>query len=97
RLRAQAGQRSGEIEVNAAAALANAAALIANFLGAARRDVARRQVPEARIFSLEIIVAFVFGNLLGRALVTGLFGNPDASVIAKRFRHERQFRLVRST
>ena len=59
--------RVGEIEIDAAAAGPDAASLVAHFLGRARRDVARRQVAEARILALEIVVALAVGNVAGRS------------------------------
>ncbi len=84
----------GEVEVDAAAALADAAALVAHLLGRARRDVARRQVAETRVFALQIIVAVAFGDLGRRPPVAGRLGHPNAAVVAQRLRHERQLRLV---
>src|ERR1041385_2853458 len=81
RVLAETRDRIGEVEVNAATALADAAAFIANFLGRARRDIARREVPEARIFSLEIVIAIGFRNFIWRSLVAGFFWHPDAAVI----------------
>src|SRR5688500_2713138 len=63
------GERVAEIQVNAAAALSDAAAFIANFLGRPRIDVAWRQMPRAWRLPLEVIVALIFLNLTGRAFV----------------------------
>ena len=75
-------------------ALADAAALVAHLLGVARRDVARDQVAEARVLALEVVVALVLGNLVGRPLVARLFRHPDAAVVAQALAHQRQLRLV---
>ena len=66
RVFAETLDRVGKIEINAASARADAAAFIANFLGRARRDIARREISEARIFSLEIIIALGFRDLVRR-------------------------------
>ena len=83
-----------EIEVNAATALADAAAFVAHFLRAAGGNVARREIAEARVFPLEIIIALRFRNLRRFALVAGIFRHPDAAIVAQRFRHQGQLRLV---
>ena len=75
-------------------ARAHAAAFVAHFLGAPRRDVPRRQVPEARVQPLEVVVALALGNLVGRAPVAALPRHPDATVVAKRLAHEGELRLV---
>ena len=68
--------------------------LIAYFFRRARGDVARREISKARIFPLEVVIALVLRDFLRRALVPFLFRHPDAAVIAQRFRHQRQFRLI---
>ena len=57
RLGAEPLDRVGEVEIHRQAALADAAALVADLLGVARRDVARHEVAEARILALEVVVA----------------------------------------
>ena len=59
--------RVGEVEVDGEAALADAAAFVADLLGVARRDVARHEVAEARILALEVVVALALGNLVAAA------------------------------
>src|SRR5262245_52907864 len=80
---AEAPDRVGEIEVNAAPAGAGATPLVADLFGRARRDVARRQVAVARIFAFEVIIALVFGDLARPATVAGLPRHPDAAVVAE--------------
>ena len=88
----------GKIEINAAPAWANAAAFVANFFGCARRNIPRRKIAVTGIFSLEIIIALVFGDFVRRFAVIFLaFGDPDASIIAERFGHESQLRLMLAT
>ena len=71
---AEALDRFGEIEINAEAGLADAAAFVADGLRGARCHVARDKIAEARVAALQIIIALVFGDLAGRPLVAGCFG-----------------------
>ncbi len=81
----------GKIEIDAATAWANAPAFVTNFLCRARRNIARRKIAVARIFSLEIIIALVIRDLVRRfAAIFLVLWNPDAAIIAQRFRHQRQ-------
>ena len=57
RMFSQALDRVGKIEIDAATAWTNTAPFVANFLCRARRNIARRKIAVARIFSLEIIIA----------------------------------------
>src|SRR5690606_17091046 len=84
----------GEVEVDAEAARSDAAPVVARLLGRARGDVARREVPEARVFALEVIVALGLGDLVGGALVARGLRHPAAAVVAERLAHERELRLV---
>ena len=84
----------GKIQINAQAGLAHAAAFVAHRLGIARRHIARHQIAEAWIAPLQVIIALGFGDLIRRALVARLHRHPDAPVVAQRFAHQRQFRLV---
>ena len=63
---AQPADGVGEVEIDAASALADAAALVAHFLGRPRGDVARGEVAEAGILAFQIIIALVLGDLVGR-------------------------------
>ncbi len=81
--------RIRKIEIDAAAARTYAPTFIADVLGRARGYVARRQIAIARINSFEIVVAFAFRYVIGMARVSRFFGNPDAAVVAQRFRHQR--------
>ena len=84
-----------QIEINAASAGPNTASFVANFLGRTRRDVARGEIAVARIFSLEIIIALRFWNFVRRFVaIFFAFRDPDPSVVAQRFRHERQLGLM---
>ena len=70
----------GEVEVDAAAEVADlgadAAALVADVLGLARRDVARHEVAERGVDPLEVVVAVLLGDLARvlLAVVAAFFG-----------------------
>ncbi len=92
--RPEAGDGVGEVQVDAPAARAHAAALVAHLLGVARGDVAGHQVAEARVLALQVVVPFLLGDLVGRSGVAGLDRDPDAAVVAQRLRHQGQLGLV---
>ncbi len=86
---------SREVEVDAAAARAHAAAVVARLLRGPGRDVARGEVAERRVLPLEVVVAIVLGDLARRLVaVLLLLRHPDPAVVAERLGHERQLRLV---
>src|SRR5207244_10350470 len=87
----------GEIEVDAAAARTDTLPFVAHFFGAAGGDIPRREIAEARVLALKVVVALVLRNLIGTARVAALLRNPDASVVAQRLRHQRQLRLKIAT
>ena len=91
---AQALDGSGKVQVHAAPARADAAAVVALFLGGAGGDVTRGQVAEARVLALQVVVALLLGDLVGRTVVALLLGRPAAAVVAERLRHEGQLGLV---
>ena len=93
-LGAEAADGVGEVEVDAEAGFADAAAFVADGFGVAGGDVAGDEVAEGGIFALEVVVALVFGDLIGLALVTFLLWDPDAAVVAERLGHERELGLV---
>ena len=64
-VRAHPVDRVGEIQIDAEAAGADAAGLVADRLGGAGRDVARGEIAEAGVASLEVVVALRLGNLIG--------------------------------
>src|SRR5690606_1077716 len=87
----------GKIEKHGKAGSAHTPALVAHIFCIARSNIARHQVSEGRVFPFKEIVAFAFGNAHG----VGRFKtfhrclrNPYPSVVAKRLRHEGEFRLV---
>ena len=99
RVLAQALDRVGEVEVDAAAEVADhrahAATLVADVLGLAGGDVAGDQVAEGGVDPLQVVVAVLLrdvARVLGAVL--GLLRHPDATVVAQRLRHQRQLRLV---
>jgi hypothetical protein len=86
---AQALDRVGEVEVDAATEVADhradAAALVAHVLGLARGDVAGHQVAEGRVDPLQVVVAVLLGDLRGSlSQSSALLGHPDAAVVAQR-------------
>ena len=84
----------GEIEIDAEAGFANAAAFIANRFGVAGSNVARNKIAKAGIAAFEIVIALGFGDLIRRAFVACFERNPDAAVVAQRFAHESELRLI---
>ena len=68
--------------------------LIANFFGRAGSDVAWNQISETGVAPLEIIIAFIFRNLLRGPRVSFFLWDPNAPVVPERFRHERQLGLI---
>ena len=93
-LLAQALDGVGEVEIDAQAGFAHAAAFVAHRLGVARGHVARNQVAEAGIAALEVVIALVFRDLVGRALVALFLRHPDAAVVAQRLAHQRELGLI---
>ena len=91
---AQPGDGVGEVEVDALAAGADAAALVADVLGGAGGDVAGHQVAEGGVDALQVVVALVLGDLGGRAGVARRLGHPDPAVVAQRLAHQGELGLV---
>ena len=83
-----------EVEIDAVSARPHAAPLVADLLGRARGHVARHQIAEARVAALQVVIALVFGDVVRPPAVSLLLGHPDPAVVAQRFRHQRQLRLV---
>ena len=89
-----------EVEIDGIAG-SDTVAGVAALLGGAAGDIARAEVTESRVAALEIEVAVFVGDV-GRFLLAGadsfgiffLLRNPDAAVVAERFAHEGQLRLV---
>ena len=63
---AQALDGIGKVQIDAPPARADAATVVALFLGRAGGDVTRGQIAEARILALQIIIALILGDLVGR-------------------------------
>lgn len=64
----------GEVEVDALAAGADAAALVADVLRGAGGDVAGHEVAEGGVDALQVVVALVLGDLVRGAVVALAFG-----------------------
>ena len=91
---AEPGDGVGEVEIDAAAAGAHAAAVVADLLGGPGGDVARGEVAEAGVLPLEVVVALGFGNLTRRPRVALLLRHPDPAVVAQRLAHQGELGLV---
>ena len=86
---AESPNRVREIEIDTAPTWTDSATFIADLLGRARRNIARRKISEAGIFSLQIIIAIGFRNRARRfPNILFPFRNPDASIVAQGFGHE---------
>src|SRR5207237_6922458 len=83
-----------KIEVDAPPARPDPSPFVAHFLRRAGCDVTRRQIAEARILTLEVVVAFLLRNVLRRTRIALLLRHPDSAVVAQRLRHQRKFRLI---
>ena len=83
-----------EVEIDAEAGFPDTPALVADFLCCPRCDVARRQVAEAWIFSLEKIVPLTLRNFARLSFFAGPPGHPHPSVVSEGFTHQRQLRLI---
>jgi hypothetical protein len=84
-----------EVEVHPASVRADAAPVVALLLHRPGGDVARGEVPVARILALEEVVAVFLGDGFRRLPdVLPLPGDPASTVVAERFGHEGQLRLV---
>src|ERR1700737_1170335 len=68
----------GEIEIDAAPARADTARFITHFLRRPRGDVARSEIAEARVLTLQVVIALARRNFLRWPFVALLPGNPDA-------------------
>ena len=77
-----------EVEEHRKTRVVNTKSLVATLLSGTRSYVARHQVTESGIATLQIIVAIFFGNVRAAFLsslqglsVFNLFGHPDAAVV----------------
>ena len=85
-----------EVKVYGITGGTDAHSLVAYLFCIARRHIPRDEVAETGIFSFQIIIPIRFGYLVGRALVAGRFGDPDATVVSETLTHKRQFGLIAS-
>ena len=90
-----------EIEEHSKTRVVYAESLVATLLCGTRGHVARHQVAEGGIATLQVIVAIFFGNVRAAFLsclqclsIFNLLGHPDTAVVTQRLRHQRQFRLL---
>src|SRR5699024_9435184 len=77
-----------EVEVDRVAQRADAMAGVDALAGGPAGDVAGREVAVGGVAALEVVVALLLGDLVGRSFVTGAKGDPDAAVVAQRLAHE---------
>ena len=91
---AEALDRIGKVEIDAAAAGADAAIVVALLFGGAGGDVAGGEVAEGGVLALQVVVALVLGDIAGLAVVASFLRRPAAAVVTQRFGHQGQFRLV---
>lgn len=84
----------GEVQVDALAAGADAASLVADVLRGAGGDVPGHEVAEGRVDALQVVVALVLRDLVRGAVVTLGLRDPDPAVVAQRLAHQRQLGLV---
>ena len=74
---------------------ADSASFIAHVLGLPRCNIAGHQVTESRVNPLQVVVAILLGNLPGILIaILGPLGHPDPAIVAQRFRHQGELRLV---
>ncbi len=90
-----------EVEEDAESGGGHAVSGIAEFLGGAGGDVAGCEITEAGVFAFEVVVAFVLGDVVGVEFPGadfggggGIFGRPDASVVAEGLGHEGELGLI---
>ena len=91
----------GEVKIDGQARGTHAVAGVAAFLGGARGHVARHEVAEGGIAPLEVVVAFLLGDVEGTLLAAAdglgvlfFLGHPDAAVVAEALAHEGELALV---
>src|SRR5699024_10661448 len=83
-----------EVEVDCTFGAAYAFAVVAYVFRVMRGDVSGDHVPEGGVLALEVVVAFVFWNLVRGTGVARLGWNPDTTVVSQRLAHERTLGLV---
>src|ERR1700731_400062 len=78
-----------KIEIDATSTRSNTAPFVTHFLRCARSDIAWRQIAEARILALKIVITVRFRDLVWRfGTILFSFRYPDAAVIAQRLGHQ---------
>ena len=90
-----------EIEEYSQTGLIYTVACIATLLCCTRCNVARYEVTECGVATLQVVVAILLGDLRRLNLtcaqslnILHLLGNPDTTVVTQRLRHQRQLRLL---
>ena len=89
-----------EVEEDGETRLIDAEAGVATLLGGAAGHVARDEVAESRVATLQVEVAVLIGDVIGGLLAEAdglsvllLLGDPDAAVVAERLGHEGELGL----
>ena len=91
----------GKVEVHGQTRRAYTVASIATLFGSTRCHIAGHQVAESGIAAFQIVVAILFGDVIGTLLAATdglsillLLGHPDAAIVAEALTHQRQLGLV---
>ena len=86
---AQPGQGIAEVQVHAVLERAHTMARLDLFARRSGRDVSRGQVAVRRVLTFQVVIALVLRNLMGRALIVGVCGHPDPTIVTQRLTHQR--------
>ncbi len=91
----------GKVKVDSQTCGADAVAGIATLFGGTGGHIAGHQVAESGIAAFQIVVAILFGDVIGTLLAATdglgillLLGHPDAAIVAEALTHQRQLGLV---
>ena len=83
-----------EVEVDGGPGFPNPLSGVAAFLGISGGDVAGNHVAEGRVLAFEVVVPFLFGDLIGGPRISFFEGDPNATVVAETFAHQCELGLV---
>ena len=85
--------RIGEIQIDRAAARADAPPRVAQFPSAPRGHIARCHVPVGGIHPLEEVIALLLRNRIGLSGIPCLLRQPDPAIVAQTFAHQSELAL----
>ena len=88
-----AADRVGEIQVHRTSARTDAVTGVAEFPGAAGGDIPGGHVAVGGIHPLEEVIPLLLRDVCRGSVVSGLLRQPDATVVAQAFAHQRQLAL----